>query len=296
MRNFRLFFLNHARLLSYGMLLTFASSFGQSFFIALSAGPLQNEFNLNHSEFGLLYSAATLLSAAVLLWSGQQVDQHSLKSVSFSVILGLSGGCVLMAYADSLGLLFLALFLLRHCGQGLMGHTAITSIVRSIHRQRGLALSIASLGFPLGEAFLPLAGVALISAFGWRNNWYIVAGGLVLLLPVVLLLLSRQQADEQEFEAKLVEKKSAQPIPKKPDWTRSEVLRDLRFYLFLPALLAPGFIGTGLVIHQVYIATEKGWSMQLLASSFISFSICQIVASLFSGMLIDKWQATRLLG
>ena len=120
MRKFQLFFLNHARLLSYAILLTFASSFGQSFFIALSAGQLQTEFNLSHSDFGLLYSAATLLSAAVLLWSGKQVDQHSLKSVSFSVILGLSGGCALMAYADSLVLLFAALFLLRHCGQGLM--------------------------------------------------------------------------------------------------------------------------------------------------------------------------------
>jgi MFS family permease len=250
MSDLRKFFLDHARLLSFGILFTFASSFGQSFFISLSAEQLQAEFNLNHSDFGLLYSAATLLSAAVLLWSGQLVDRRSLKTVSLSVIIGLSSGCALMASADSLGLLFFALFLLRHCGQGLMGHTATTSMIRYIDRQRGLALSTTSLGFSLGEAILPLAGVALISAFGWRNNWYAVSGGLVLLLPIAWLLLNGRQTQQRALAAEQKEKKDVRLSQKRRDWTRAEVLRDRRYYLFLPALLAPGFIGTGLVIHQ----------------------------------------------
>lgn len=300
MSDLRIFFITHVRLLSFGILLTFASSFGQSFFISLSAGQLQTEFNLSHSDFGLLYSAATLASAAVLLWSGQLVDQHSLKSVTLYVIFGLIVGCVLMAYSTNLVLLFAALFLLRHCGQGLLGHTATTCMVRYIKRQRGLALSAVSLGFSLGEAVLPLLGVTLIAAFSWRNSWYAVAGGLLLIIPLVFLLLNKLQPVQQaEMGAEIEQKKNPAPVQapvQMRDWTRAEVLRDTRFYLFMPALLAPGFIGTGLVIHQVYIAAEKGWSLDLLASSFISYSICQVVAAFFCGIAVDRWKATRLLG
>ena len=59
-----------------GLLLTFFSSFGQTFFISLVAGDLRSAFDLSHGEFGGLYMAATLLSAASLTVIGKVVDKY----------------------------------------------------------------------------------------------------------------------------------------------------------------------------------------------------------------------------
>ena len=57
------------------------------------------------------------------------------------------------------------------------------------------------------------------------------------------------------------------------DWTRKEVLRDPIFWLILLGILAPGFIGTSIFFHQVYLVELRGWSMQAFAGSFVFMSV-----------------------
>ena len=57
------FLRNNARWIAGGFLLTFFSSFGQTFFIGLSGEELRAKFDLTDGEFGLTYMVATLASA-----------------------------------------------------------------------------------------------------------------------------------------------------------------------------------------------------------------------------------------
>ena len=54
------------RLLVFGIVASAATSFGQTYFIALSGGEIRAAFDLSHGDFGAVYSAATLASALVL--------------------------------------------------------------------------------------------------------------------------------------------------------------------------------------------------------------------------------------
>jgi hypothetical protein len=60
------FFLTHPRVLSFGVLLTLFSSFGQTFLISIFVPRLLIEFRLNTAQFGAIYAGATLASAASL--------------------------------------------------------------------------------------------------------------------------------------------------------------------------------------------------------------------------------------
>lgn len=80
-----------------------------------------------------------------------------------------------------------------------------------------------------------------------------------------------------------------------PDGSRRTVLKDKRFWLALPLLLAPGFIVTGIFIQQAFILSEKGWSTALFATSFIVYGGIHWVASLITGTLVDRFSAARLL-
>ena len=90
------------RLLAYGLLLTFSSAFGQTFFISLFSGEIRAAFAISNGEFGAIYSAGTLASAALLSWSGHWIDRIDLRRWTVMVIILSTVACVAMALAQDL--------------------------------------------------------------------------------------------------------------------------------------------------------------------------------------------------
>jgi MFS family permease len=107
------------RLLLFGFAMAFASSLGQTYFIGLFSGEIRLDLGLSHGAFGGIYSAATLTSAVLLLWTGSLIDRVDLLRYTYAVTVGLALACVLMAGSNSIVMLFLAVLALRHLGQGL---------------------------------------------------------------------------------------------------------------------------------------------------------------------------------
>ncbi len=66
--------IDNAAWLGAGVLLTFLSSFGQTFFISVFAGEIRAAFGLSHGAWGGLYSLGTLVSAVVMIWAGGLTD------------------------------------------------------------------------------------------------------------------------------------------------------------------------------------------------------------------------------
>ena len=70
------FLRNNAAFLLAGILLSFTSSFGQTFFISIFAGEIMATFSLSDGDWGLIYSAGTTASAIVMVWSGVLTDRY----------------------------------------------------------------------------------------------------------------------------------------------------------------------------------------------------------------------------
>lgn len=288
------FAVENRRFLAFGFLLTFFSNTGQTYFIALFNQPIRAEFGLTHGDFGGLYSLATLASAATVVWLGRMIDAVDLRVYASAVAVGLVGACFLLAWAPSVVALTGALYLLRLTAHGLMGHTAQTSMGRYFHRHRGKAMSLSATGHPAGEAVFPLFAVALLAGLGWRGAWTAMGAGLaVVLVPAVLWLLrGHHQRHRDHLEETATDGGTGSHGRQ---WSRRDVLGDPRFYLILPAYLAPTFILTGFFFHQVHLAATKGWSLEWLATCFIAFAVMSLVGSLGSGPLVDRLGAVRLL-
>lgn len=278
----------NARWIAGGFLLTFFSSFGQTFFISLSAGEIRSEFGLSHGDFGLLYMLATLASAMTLPWLGRIVDWYSTRKVIFIIVPALSAACLAMMFNHSFVLLVVVIYLLRLFGQGMMTQTAFTATARWFSGNRGRAISLATLGHNVGEAVFPTLFVFVAAMAGWRGAWGLAA---LCLLLVTLPVASGLIKGERQPQASDPD----EPLRKGRDWTRGEVLRDPLFYLLLLGVLAPGFIGTTIFFHQVYLVEIRGWSLELFASSFVLMSLLTIAFALIAGHLIDRFSAVHLL-
>ena len=290
--NYLAFTVEHRRFLGFGLLLAFGSSFAQTLFIGLFGADLRAEFALSHGEFGLVYSLGTLAGAAIVMWLGGLIDRLDLRLYTVLVAGGLVGAFFLVAAAPSAAVLVVAIFALRTSGPTLR-HIAITSMARFFTAERGKAVSIIWLGLPLGEAILPAVAVTLTAAIGWRMTWVALgvalAGGLI---PISLWLLRGHEARYGDGGGSAA---GAAGGDAARHWSHREVLRDPRFWCFLPTVLAEAVIIVSLLLHQAYLASSKGWSPALMAAGFVGFAVSTVTATLVAGELIDRLSAVRLL-
>lgn len=278
-------------MLTFGLLTVFFGNFGQSFFISWYGASLQADLGLSASGYGAAYSAATLVSGLTIMVVGGFVDRVSVRLFMSVVALGLITAALLMWQVSSVASLVVALFLLRFCGQGLLPHTAITTMGRYFSVNRGKAISVATNGVPLGEMLLPSLAVLVIAWVGWQQSWLIIALVIAIVyLPLAHWLLSK--AGPSEVERFGMEKTSRRAD--QPDGSRRTLLKDNRFWRALPLMLIPGFVVTGVFIHQGFIVPEKGWSSALFATAFIFYGAVHWLGAMVTGSLVDRFSATLL--
>lgn len=278
------------RWLATGLLLTFTSAFGQTWFISLFAGFLKDTHGLTDGSWGALYTVATLSAAALMFWKGALADTVPLSKLAPGVTLIFAAAALGMALAPSVLVLGFALFLLRFCGQGMFSHMAMTAMGRWFEARRGQAVAITNLGHPAGEIALPLIVVALMAGLGWRSTWLVVAVILcVLVVPTLIWLLSNDRSPAGHSAQIL------RPGLMGRQWRRRDAVRHWLLPALLPVLLTPGFIGTVIFFQQAHIAEVKGWTLPQMAPGYTAFGIATVASAFTSGWLADRFGALRLL-
>ncbi|MEM7766646.1 MAG: MFS transporter [Pseudomonadota bacterium] len=270
-------------------MLTLFSSFGQTFFIGLSGEELRAKFSLSDGQFGVIYMVATLGSALTLPWLGRVLDVMAGWKVARFVMPILAGACLLIAFAPSVAILTLAIYLLRLFGQGMMTHTALTEIGRWFAANRGRATSLVVPGHQAGEAVLPIAFTLAAAAMGWQGAWVGAALLIVLVALPLVTLLWREERVPQTVQT------GVRPAHTARDWTRAEVVRDPAFYAVLAGVLAPPFIGTTIFFHQDYFVELRGYDPLAFAGAFPLMAATTAGFAFYCGYLIDRFGALRLL-
>jgi MFS family permease len=279
-----------APLLGFGALLCFTSSAGQTFFIAVFGGAIREAFDLGHGSFGATYSAATLASAVTLIWLGKLVDRVAPARLVLLTVGGLAVAALTMSLTAGVLSLALAFYLLRLFGQGMSTHIAISTLAKRFSAARGRAISIATMGIAVSEVIMPPLAVLMVE-LGWRWGWRAIAVFLLLVtLPTLLKLLAT--ADRRPVTDEPSIGYTPPPVASR---RQGEVLRDWRFWLLMPGLLAGSIITTGIFFHHVHIVAAKGWVLGLFAATFTIYALGSVTSSLTSGWLVDKLGARRPL-
>jgi len=279
------------KVIIFGFIFTFFSSFGQSFFLGIFNSSIRNELSITHGQFGSIYASATLLSSFLLIWFGKKIDDIDISKFAFFVILLLSFSCFVFSKISSLSLLFFSIFLMRFSGQGMMSHTATTTISRYFTKSRGKALSTGWFGLSSAEFMLPVLMIYLLTIIDWRNIWLYISIIVIIFLPIASYTLvknlkfeSREDSSEDKFNQKNIK-----------NWKRNEVIKDFRFYILCANMLAMPWIATGTFVYQSFILSSKNWGPYVIAQSFMSYSILSLVTLFISGFLIDKFTSRKLL-
>ena len=234
---------------------------------------------------------STLLSAICLPFIGRLVDVLPEHRMIEFVLPALAIAMLIAAYAPTIAVLVIGIFLLRLLGQGMMTHIALTATGRWFDAQRGRAVSLVVLGHQAGEASLPIIFVSLADEFGFQIGW--------LSCSIVLLLVGFPLARWAYGKARQPIHIDAKPDSKSETpvrhWTRLEVLCDPMFWILLSGVLAPAFIGTVIFFHQDYLIELRDWDARWFAGSLTLMAATTVVFALITGALIDRFKSTSIL-
>ncbi len=278
------------KVIIFGFIFTFFSSFGQSFFLGLFNAPIRNELGISHGQFGNIYATATIFSSLLLIWVGKKIDEYQIIYYSFFVILLLFFSSLFFSFINSIIFLSIGIFLMRFSGQGLMSHTSTTTISRFFEKSRGKALSTIWFGLSSAEFILPVLVTYLLVIYSWRSVWQGIAIIVIIFLPFVILntiKLIKLDSREKDLDPKKDFKIKS--------WRRREVIKDYRFYVVSLNMLAMPWIATGVFVYQSFISDSKMWNIYTIPKAFMVYSLASIITLFFSGFLVDKFTSRKLI-
>ncbi len=274
-----------------GLFLHFFHVLDRVFFIGLFNSSIRETLSITHGQFGTIYASATLFSSLLLIWIGKKIDDVNVLKFAIFVTILLSFSSFFFSKTSSVAFLFVAIFLMRFSGQGLMSHTASTTISRYFTKSRGKALSIIWFGLSSAEFIMPVLIVYLLTLIVWQDLWIIFSLIVLICLPLASYILVKDvKLDTREGS----ENKSLKEENIK-NWKRIEVLGDYRFYIVSLNMLAMPWIATGVFVYQSFVTNSKGWGEYTIAQSFMSYSIFSVITLIVAGYLIDKFTSRKLL-
>lgn len=270
---------------SFGFLLTFFSSFGQTFYISLFVPFILEQFHLSKSVFGGYYAVATIIASFFLLNYGHKVDNQPLRPLTVKIILLLFASSILLGLSFHPAMVFVALVGLRLGGQGFMSHISLSVMSRYFSADRGKALSISAMGYPLGEMAFPLIVGLLLTTLSWH---------MALVLTSILLILIFIPIRNINLEAMDVPESTA-VVSGKEKWAYfGELAKGRTFWVLIPSVFFFSFVTTGIFFFQYVLANEKGWPLEWYALCFSGYAIVRFLFLVYGGIFTDKSSASAL--
>lgn len=273
---------NHAGLLAIAFLAVFTGNLGQSFFIGLFQAPISQQLNLSAGEFGSIYSTITIFGGFMVMYFGPKIDWIAPKRYALTLLITLTLGLVILTLSPWWAMGVLGLGLLRLCGQGLMTHLGSTLAGREFSLNRGRALGFVGLAMPSGEIILPPLTAFLLIWLTWQQVWWCILGIIITLWLCLFVFVDWPQAPHQHKAAAKQQLNGINPM------------RECRFWLLMPMLLALPFTLTGIFVYQAQMTESLGASTTTYALALTSMGLIRFPMALLGGRWIDDLGVTLI--
>ncbi|MEV5979050.1 MFS transporter [Streptomyces sp. NPDC052114] len=283
---------------------TFVTIIGAAAFRSLPSlliDPLHEEFQWSRGTIGLAVSINLALYGLTAPFAAALMDRFGIRKVVAVALVVIACGSGLTVWMDSAWQLLLCWGLLVGLGSGSMALAfAATVTNRWFTERRGLVTGILTAASASGQLiFLPLLAW-IVDTYRWRPAAVTVALAALVVVPFVWLLLRDHPADVglKPYGAKEFVPKPA-PVTGAARRTVGALFKAARtgpFWLLAGSFAICGASTNGLVqTHFVPAAHDHGMPTTAAASLLAVIGIFDIVGTIASGWLTDRFDSRRLL-
>jgi len=241
------------------------------------------------------------ISSPLIGWSFDRFGPRILMPIGGGLI-GL--GLIFSGLSHSIWQLYFSYGILAGVGQAGLGFVSQSALISHwFVRRRGTAVGIATMGMGLGALILvPLAQV-LITRFGWRSAFMVIAGlGLSTVVPANALFQRHSPNEVGQYPdgAPNLPSRETEALSKNPQgrrqWTMQSAFRSFPFWTITTNHLA---LGTGLSLfytHVVAYLVHQGFEKLVSASIFGMVGLMRFGGTMMWGYVSDRLGRTQAYG
>lgn len=283
-------------ILAAGTFGAFMTSPGQTQGVSAFFDPMAASLGLSRTTVSFAYTIGTLAGVLPAPLIGKWIDHRGPRVVVGMAAAALAAACAFMAVVHSAAVLLLGFAFLR--GAALSGLSLVSLHIVNLWfvERRGRATAVASLGLAAGSFTFPVVANWLISAYGWRSAYLVVAGiVLTTMLPIGLVFFrDRPERFGLQPDAGLAPRRDV-PVTPEQNATRHEALRTGTFWVLSAASFLSNAIGTGLLLHHFSLMAAAGIERTTAAAVFTPFAVVQAGAMLATGVVLDRVAPLRVV-
>ncbi len=256
---------------------------------------LLEEFHWSRGESAGVQSVAMLTYTFIAPLVGGLIDRLGPRRVIVPGIILLVAGLVLCSAMKTLFQFYLFYGVLVAAGSTCIAIVAFSAILAHwFERKRGLASGIAVSGMGLGTFILVPLSQSLISSYGWRPTFLLLAGlVLVIALPLNVFFLKHRpeelglRVDGLKVAPVLKDDRPQPAAPMTQDWTLKKVVRTRSFWA-MAAFPFFSLIGVYIVVvHNVRFMVDKGIDPMTAALIFALAGMSTSIFRIFWGWISD---------
>lgn len=282
---------------------TFVTIIGGAAFNALPGlliDPLHEEFHWSRGEIGLAVSLDMALYGLTAPFAAALMDRFGIRRVVVVALSAVAAGALASYWMTASWQLMIYWGLLVGLGTGAMAMSFSATVTnRWFVARRGLVTGILTAAGASGQlVFLPLCAW-IVDRHGWRPASVTVALAALVVVPFVWLLMRDHPADVglAPYGGEYV----AKPAPARGAARRTvrvlvDAARTGPFWLLAGSFAICGASTNGLIrTHFVPSAHDHHMPITAAASLLAVIGIFDIIGTIFSGWLTDRFDARRLL-
>ena len=293
-------------MLPIAMLAQAATSPGQTYGVSIFNPSFLDTLNISLSQLTGAYMFGTLLAAIPQPYVGGLMDRFGIRRMMAIIVIALGLACFFMASVQSLGMLFIAFFLLRLFGQGALSLLAGNIPAMWFNERLGRVSGLLNVATAAAVAIIPPLILWLISNYGWRSAYVILGIAVWAILMPILLILFRNRPEDvgQQLDGLPLNPGVASPkllhTNEKPQtseysWTLKEAQRTRAYWIMLVYTALWALIATAIYFNLLPLFTSKGFTETQAAATYTILAISAAITQLVAGAMADKLPLNWLL-
>ncbi len=260
--------------------------------------PLEKEFAWSRSNISFAVAISILWFGLGAPLAGSLVDRFGAKRVMLAGLSLIASGLALMLGMTELWMFHLLWGTVVGIGTGMMANVLGATIAHKwFNTHRGMIVGLFGATSAAGQLiFLPML-INLTASQGWRGALTVVAIIVASALIPILLFMRDDPAQAKTLSyGSDGTRASADTVLVGQRTSLSDAIRTRDFWLLAISFFICGYTTNGLIgTHLLPHATEHGFSANVTASALAMMGIMNIIGTMASGWLSDRFDNRKLL-